>query len=69
MGSYDGSPDKEMLAVYRYDFEFKVRERVILEKILAREGALSFPDADLHRQLTETRRVRAYYRILRTRQN
>lgn len=40
--------DKEMLAVYRYDFEFKVRERVILEKILDREGALGFPDADLH---------------------
>ena len=39
--------DKEMLAVYRYDFEFKIRERVILEKILDRKGALDFPVADL----------------------
>jgi len=39
--------DKEMLAVYRYDFEFKIRERVILEKILDRKGALDFPEADL----------------------
>jgi hypothetical protein len=39
--------DKEMLAVYRYDFEFKVRERIILEKVLDREGALALPKADL----------------------
>lgn len=36
-----------MLAVYRYDFEFKVRERIILEKIQDRKGALEFPEADL----------------------
>ena len=32
-----------MLAVYRYDFEFKIRERVVLEKVLDRKGALDFP--------------------------
>jgi len=39
--------DNEMLAVYQFDFEFKIRERVILKKILDRKGALEFPDADL----------------------
>jgi len=38
--------DKEMLAVYRHDFEFKIRERVILKTILDRKGALEFPDPD-----------------------
>jgi hypothetical protein len=39
--------DTEMLAVYRQDFEFKVRERVILKTILDRKGALEFPEPDL----------------------
>ena len=39
--------DKEMLAVYRYDFEFKIRERVILETSLDRKGAFDFLEADL----------------------
>jgi len=43
-GSYQ---DKEMLAIYQHDFEFKIRERVILKKLLDRKGALEFPDADL----------------------
>lgn len=44
-----GGPYKEteMLAVYRHDFEFKIRERVILEVILDRKGALEFPEPDL----------------------
>lgn len=36
-----------MLAVYRQDFEFKIRERVILKTILDRKGALEFPQPDL----------------------
>jgi hypothetical protein len=36
-----------MLAVYRQDFEFKIRERVILKTILDRKGALEFPAPDL----------------------
>src|ERR1700722_1535901 len=36
-GSYQ---DREMLALYQHDFEFKIRERVILKKILDRKGAL-----------------------------
>jgi hypothetical protein len=43
-GSYSNT---EMLAVYQHDFEFKIRERIILKKILDRKGALEFPDADL----------------------
>lgn len=43
-GSYK---DREMLAVYQHDFEFKIRERIILKKILDRKGALEFPAADL----------------------
>jgi len=39
--------DKEMLAVYQHDFEFKIRERIILKKILDRKGALEFPAPDL----------------------
>jgi len=39
--------DREMLAVYRHDFEFKIRERVILKKLYDRKGALEFPDPDL----------------------
>ena len=39
--------DREMLAVYRQDFEFKIRERVILKTILDRKGALEFPEPDL----------------------
>lgn len=39
--------DTEMLAVYRHKFEFKIRERIIMSKILDRAGALEFPDADL----------------------
>jgi hypothetical protein len=40
-------PDRQLLAVYQHDCEFKIRERVILKKILDRKGALEFPDADL----------------------
>lgn len=39
--------DKEMLASYQHDFEFKIRERVILKKLWDRKGALEFPAADL----------------------
>jgi len=39
--------DTEMLASYRYPFEFKVRERIILSKVLDRQGGLAFPEADL----------------------
>ncbi len=39
--------DTEMLAVYRHKFEFKIRERIILQKIQDRQGALEFEDADL----------------------
>lgn len=39
--------DREMLAVYRHDFEFKIRERVILKKLYDRKGALEFPPPDL----------------------
>ena len=39
--------DTEMLAVYRHPFEFKIRERIILSKVMDRDGALSFPAADL----------------------
>ena len=41
-------PDTEMNAVYLQDFEFKLRERVILSKVLDRKGALEFPEADLN---------------------
>jgi hypothetical protein len=40
-------PDVEMDAVYLNDFEFKMRERVILTKVLDRKGALEFPPPDL----------------------
>jgi hypothetical protein len=40
--------DTEMLAVYRHKFEFKIRERIILSKVLDRQGGLSFPDASLN---------------------
>lgn len=43
-GPYAG---KEMLAVYRLPFEFKVRERLILSKVLDRKGGLEFEPADL----------------------
>jgi hypothetical protein len=39
--------DKEMLTLYQHDFEFKIRERVILKKLLDRKGALELPLADL----------------------
>jgi hypothetical protein len=39
--------DREILAVYRQDFEFKIRERVMLKTILDRKGALEFPQPDL----------------------
>jgi hypothetical protein len=39
--------DTEMLAAYRYPFEFKVRERIILSTVLDRQGGLAFPEADL----------------------
>jgi hypothetical protein len=39
--------DSEMLAVYRQDFEFKIRERVILQVIMDRKGALELPETDL----------------------
>jgi len=39
--------DEEMLALYQHDFEFKIRERVILKKLLDRKGALELPPADL----------------------
>ena len=39
--------DTEMLAVYRHSFEFKIRERIILSKVMDRQGDLAFPDADL----------------------
>jgi len=35
-----------MLAAYRQDFEFKIRERVILKTILDRKGALELPETD-----------------------
>ena len=38
---------KNMLAVYQQDFEFKIRERIILKKVFDRKGALDFPKADL----------------------
>lgn len=41
------NPDTEMQTVYLHDFEFKLRERVILSKVLDRKGALEFPPADL----------------------
>jgi hypothetical protein len=40
-------PETEMQAIYLQDFEFKMRERVILRKILDRKGALDFPPSDL----------------------
>ena len=40
-------PGTEMNAIYLQDFEFKMRERVILSKVLDRKGALDFPEADL----------------------
>ena len=40
-------PDTEMEAVYLHDFEFKLRERVILSKVFDRKGALEFPEPDL----------------------
>ena len=43
-GPYKG---KKMLAVYQHDFEFKIRERIILKKILDRKGAAEFPEPDL----------------------
>lgn len=39
--------DREMLAVYRHDFEFKIRERIILKTIKDRKGDLEFPPPDL----------------------
>lgn len=39
--------DVEMLAVYQHDFEFKVRERIVLKKFLDRKGAAEWPTADL----------------------
>lgn len=39
--------DKQMLAVYREKFEFKIRERIILEKIQDRMGGAELPAADL----------------------
>jgi hypothetical protein len=39
--------DREMLAVYLEDFEFKIRERVVLKKVLDRKGSLDFPTPDL----------------------
>lgn len=39
--------DTEMLAVYRHQFEFKIRERIILSKVLDRKGGLEFSVADL----------------------
>ncbi|WP_157981458.1 hypothetical protein [Cognatilysobacter tabacisoli] len=39
--------DTEMLAVYRHKFEFKIRERIIMSKVLDRQGGLDFPVADL----------------------
>jgi hypothetical protein len=39
--------NKEMLAVYREKFEFKIRERIILEKIQDRMGGSELPEADL----------------------
>lgn len=41
-------PDTEMQAIYLQDFEFKMRERVILSKVLDRKGALELPEADLN---------------------
>ena len=41
-------PNIEMDAVYLQDFEFKLRERVILTKVLDRKRALEFPEPDLH---------------------
>jgi len=42
------APEREMQAVYLQDFEFKLRERVILKKVLDRKGALELPPADLN---------------------
>ena len=41
-------PGTEMEAVYLQDFEFKLRERVVLSKVFDRQGALELPEADLH---------------------
>jgi hypothetical protein len=41
------SPDQKMTTIYLQDFEFKLRERVILTKVLDRKGTLEFPEADL----------------------
>lgn len=38
---------KRMLAVYQHNFEFKIRERIILKKLWDRKGAASFPKSDL----------------------
>jgi hypothetical protein len=38
---------EEANAIYLEDFEFKMRERVILKKLFDRKGALEFPEADL----------------------
>jgi hypothetical protein len=43
-GSLKGT---EMLAVYQHKFEFKIRERIILNKVFDRQGSLVFPEADL----------------------
>lgn len=39
--------DQELLAVYQNEWEFKIRERIVLEKLYDRKGALEFPPADL----------------------
>jgi hypothetical protein len=36
-----------MKAVYMYDFEFKIRERVILSKLWDRKGDCEFETPDL----------------------
>jgi len=41
--------DVEMQTLYLREFEFKIRERIILTKVKDRKGALKFPPADLTR--------------------
>lgn len=41
------SKDKEMVAVYQHHFEFKIRERIILQPLWDRKGALEFPPPTL----------------------
>lgn len=42
-----GSAGRVMKAIYMEDFEFKIRERIVLEKLWDRQGMMAFEQADL----------------------